>query len=80
MLLEQRESCPGLQGLWRERAGRRCGAVPAACGDMCANWKVSGILKTSLSVDVSSFSRAWVIYFAESIFSSILDGPVLEVP
>lgn len=47
---------------------------------MCANWKVSVILKTSLSVDVSTFSRVWVIYFAESIFSSILAGPVLEVP
>ena len=46
---------------------------------MCANWKVSLTLNTALNLDVSSFSRAWVIYFAESTLSSFLAGPVLKV-
>lgn len=41
--------------------------------------KVSVILNTSLNSDLSSFFRVWVTYFAESIFSSFLAGPVLKV-
>ena len=79
MFLEQQESCPGLQELRQETVARRWGAMAVACGDACANWKVSVILNTSLNSEVSSFSKVWVIYFGESIFSSFLAGPVLKV-
>lgn len=78
MLLEQQESCPGLQELRQETVARRWGAVTAACGDVCANWKVYVILKSSPSLDVSSFSRVWVIYFSESIFSSFFGWPCFK--
>lgn len=56
------------------------GSVASACREVCADWKVSVILNTSLNMEASNFSRVWVIYFAESIFSSLfLAGPVLEV-
>lgn len=55
------------------------GSIAAACGGTSASWKVSGILETLLSLDVSSFPGVWAIYFAENIFSSFLAGIVLKV-
>lgn len=79
MLLEQSEFCPEILELCQETAARRWGSVAAACGGTSASWKVSGILEALLSLDASSFSRAWVVYFAENIFSSFLAGTILKV-
>lgn len=74
MLLEQSEFCPESLELCQETAARRRGSVTAACGGTSASWKVPGILEALLSSDASSFSRVWVVYFAENIFSSFLAG------
>lgn len=72
------EILPWAPGAPAGDSGREVGSIAAACRGVCADWKVSVILNTSLNLEVPSFSRAWVIYFAESIFSSFFGCPCFK--
>lgn len=61
---------PWAPGATAGDSGREVGSIASVCREACADWSVSVILNTSLNLEVSTFSRVWVIYFAESTFSS----------